>query len=71
MVQVAPGDAELAAKVMADLGFKAEIETSPEILGGLNVISAGGRVYRRNTIEDRLVKVRKHIQATVAEILFA
>ena len=71
VVQVAPSDAELAAKVMSDLGFKAEIETSPEILGGLNVISSGGRVYRRNTIEDRLIKARKHIQPTIAEILFA
>jgi hypothetical protein len=35
------------------------------------VISSGGRVYRRNTIEDRLIKARKHIQPTVAEILFA
>ena len=71
VVRVAPEDAALAAKAMDDLGFKAEIETSDDILGGLTVISSAGRVYRRNTLEDRLVKARKHIQATVAEILYA
>jgi vacuolar-type H+-ATPase subunit E/Vma4 len=71
VVQVAPDDAALAAKVMSDLGVKAEIDASADILGGLTVVSAGGRVYRRNTLDDRLVKVRKFVQADVAEILFA
>jgi V/A-type H+-transporting ATPase subunit E len=71
VVQVAPDDAALAARVMSDLGFNAEIDASAEILGGLTVISSGGRVYRRNTLDDRLVKARKHIQSTVAEILYA
>jgi vacuolar-type H+-ATPase subunit E/Vma4 len=70
-VQVAPDDAALAKKVMSDLGFKAEIDASAAILGGLTVISSGGRVYRRNTFDDRLAKVRKHVQSEVAEILFA
>jgi vacuolar-type H+-ATPase subunit E/Vma4 len=70
-VQVAPPDAALAAKVMVDLGFKAEIDASADVLGGLTVVSSGGRVYRRNTFDDRLVKVRKIVQAEVAEILFA
>jgi vacuolar-type H+-ATPase subunit E/Vma4 len=71
VVQVAPVDAALATKVMSDLGVKAEIDASASILGGLTVISAEGRVYRRNTLDDRLVKVRKFVQADVAEILFA
>jgi vacuolar-type H+-ATPase subunit E/Vma4 len=71
IVQVAPADAALAAKVMSDLGVKAEVDASLDILGGLTVISSGGRVYRRNTLDDRLVKVRKFVQADVAEILFA
>lgn len=70
-VQVAPDDAALAAKVMSDLGIKAEIDASANILGGLTLISSGGRVYRRNTFDDRLVKVRKFVASEVAEILFA
>jgi vacuolar-type H+-ATPase subunit E/Vma4 len=71
IVRVAPGDAELAAKVMSDLGFNAQIEVSKDTLGGLTLISAGGRVYRRNTFEDRLAKSRKYVQYKVAEALFA
>jgi vacuolar-type H+-ATPase subunit E/Vma4 len=70
-VQVAPDDVALATKVMSDLGLTAEIGTSADIIGGLTVISSAGRVYRRNTIGDRLEKVRKHVQSEVAEILFA
>lgn len=70
-VQVAPDDEALATKVMSDLGLKADIDASADILGGLTVISSGGRVYRRNTFDDRLAKVRKHVQSEVARILFA
>ena len=56
-VQVAPPDAALA-KTMSDLGFQADIDASADIMGGLTVISAGGRVYRRNTLEDRLAKAQ-------------
>jgi vacuolar-type H+-ATPase subunit E/Vma4 len=70
-VQVAPADVALAKKVMADLGLKGEVESSASIRGGLTVISSEGRVYRRNTFDDRLAKVRKHVQSEVAEILFA
>jgi vacuolar-type H+-ATPase subunit E/Vma4 len=70
-VHVAPDDAALAKRVMSDLGLKAEIDASADILGGLTVVSSGGRVYRRNTFDDRLAKVRKHVQSEVAEILFA
>jgi vacuolar-type H+-ATPase subunit E/Vma4 len=67
---VNPADATLAAKVMADLGFKAEVETSDDIMGGLTVVAAGGRIFRRNTLKDRLAKARKHIQSTIAETLY-
>jgi vacuolar-type H+-ATPase subunit E/Vma4 len=70
-VQVAPADAALAKKVMSDLGIKGDIDSTADILGGITVISAGGRVYRRNTLDDRLVKVRKFVASEVAEILFA
>jgi vacuolar-type H+-ATPase subunit E/Vma4 len=70
-IQVAPDDVALAKTVMADLGLKGEVDSSAKILGGLTVISSAGRVYRRNTFDDRLAKVRKHVQSEVAEILFA
>jgi vacuolar-type H+-ATPase subunit E/Vma4 len=70
-VQVAPADAALAAKVMSGLGIKAEIDSTADIIGGITVIYAGGKVYRRNTFEDRLAKVRRHVQSEVTEILFA
>jgi vacuolar-type H+-ATPase subunit E/Vma4 len=71
VVQVAPADAALAAKVLADLGLKGKVDASSDITGGLTVVSSAGRVYRRNTFDDRLAKVRKHVQSEVAEILFA
>jgi vacuolar-type H+-ATPase subunit E/Vma4 len=71
VVQVAPEDAALASKVMSDLGLNAQIDASANVLGGLTLISAGGRVYRRNTLDSRLAKVRKQVQPQVSEILFA
>lgn len=70
-VQVASEDAALAKKVMSKLGITGDIDASADILGGITVISAGGRVYRRNNLDDRLVKVRKFVASEVAEILFA
>jgi vacuolar-type H+-ATPase subunit E/Vma4 len=71
VIQVAPDDVALAKKALSDLGLKGEVEPSEGVLGGLTVISSEGRVYRRNTFDDRLAKVRKHVQSEVAEILFA
>lgn len=70
-VRVASADAALATKVMSELGLNAEIDATADVLGGLTVVSGGGRVYRRNTIDDRLAKARKFVQPEVAEILFA
>jgi vacuolar-type H+-ATPase subunit E/Vma4 len=70
-IQVSPDDAALATRALSELGLKGEVDTSADILGGLTVVSSGGRVYRRNTFDDRLAKVRKHVQSEVAEILFA
>jgi vacuolar-type H+-ATPase subunit E/Vma4 len=70
-IQVAPDDVALAKKVMSDLGLKGEVDASASILGGLTVVSSEGRVFRRNTFDDRLAKVRRHVQSEVAEILFA
>ena len=70
VVQVAPADAKLAAKVVADLGIKGTVDATLETAGGLTVVGSGGRVYRRNTFESRLDKVRATAQSEVAEILF-
>jgi vacuolar-type H+-ATPase subunit E/Vma4 len=70
VVQVAPDDAALAAKVVKDLGLDAQVDATADILGGLTVVSGGGRIYRRNTFDDRLTKVRKFVRSDIAEILF-
>ena len=69
--QVTSADAALASKVMSELGLSGEVDASADVLGGLTVVAAGGRVYRRNTLDDRLVKVRKYVASEVGEILFA
>jgi vacuolar-type H+-ATPase subunit E/Vma4 len=71
VIQVDPADAQLAADVAADLGIQAEIDTSQPVSGGLTVIAAEGRVYRRNTFEDRMAKIRQVMHTEVSEILFS
>jgi vacuolar-type H+-ATPase subunit E/Vma4 len=71
VVQVAPADAKLAAKVLAGLPVKGTVDATLDTVGGLTVIASGGRVFRRNTFESRLEKVKATAQAEVAEILFA
>lgn len=70
-VLVDPADVRLAEETLAKLGVAAEVR--PEIVsaGGVVVQTDGGRVLRRNTLEDRLDKFEAGAQADVAEILFA
>jgi vacuolar-type H+-ATPase subunit E/Vma4 len=70
VVKVDKADKELAAKTLKELGVDGSVDASIETAGGLIVLTAGGRIRRRNTLEDRLDKVRKTRQAEVAEILF-
>jgi vacuolar-type H+-ATPase subunit E/Vma4 len=70
-IQVDPADAKLAADVAATAGVDATIDTSAGVSGGVTVIAAEGRVYRRNTFEDRMAKIRKIKQAEISEILFS
>lgn len=69
VVTVAPQDAELAKKVLGDLGVQAEVKTEGGMSGGLIVSLHGGRVVRKNTFESRLLKVRTSAESAVAEIL--
>ncbi|HEX9093080.1 MAG TPA: V-type ATP synthase subunit E [Coriobacteriia bacterium] len=67
---VDPADAELAKRTLSALGVAGEVDASAKTVGGPTVVSEGGRVFRRNTLEDRMRKLRKTRQAEVAEILF-
>lgn len=69
-MHVVPGDADLAAKVVASLGAQAcVVVPTLESIGGLTITYDGGRVVRRNTFESRLAKVRGLASAKVAEVL--
>lgn len=71
-VFVGSADADLAKRMMKDLGRGATaVEVDDSISGGLVVLTAGGRVYRRNTFQDRLARLRECCQAEVAGILLA
>ncbi|MBA4371165.1 MAG: hypothetical protein C0418_06285 [Coriobacteriaceae bacterium] len=70
-VLVDPADAKLGEKVLADLAPGASVRGDISTAGGLVVVFEGGRIMRRNTLEDRLEKSRRWSQAQVAEMLFA
>jgi vacuolar-type H+-ATPase subunit E/Vma4 len=66
---VAPEDAALAEKVVADLGASCTVSPTLESIGGVIVSYDEGRIVRKNTFESRLEKVRGLAQAKVAEVL--
>jgi vacuolar-type H+-ATPase subunit E/Vma4 len=70
-VLVDPADVELATAVLREKGLSAEVRGDLSTSGGLAVSTDGGRVMHRNTLEDRLDKLRGMAQADVAEILFS
>jgi vacuolar-type H+-ATPase subunit E/Vma4 len=63
-------DEALAASVLGEIGVSYTLDTSTPTSGGLTAVYGDGRVFRRNTLEDRLDKVRLIGQSQVAEILF-
>jgi V/A-type H+-transporting ATPase subunit E len=67
---VDPADEALGRDTLAKLGQRATVKPELETAGGVVVTTHGGRVARRNTLEDRLGKVRHVAQADVARILF-
>ena len=69
-VHVAAEDVELAKQTLADLGIDAPVQGDGDMSGGLIVVTGGGRIMRRNTLDERLYKVEQMIQSDVAEILF-
>ena len=68
---VDPADEALARQTLGELGVDAEVRTEITTSGGVAVLTGNGRIMRRNTLEDRLDKVRHSIQSDVAEILFS
>jgi vacuolar-type H+-ATPase subunit E/Vma4 len=70
-VLVDPADAQLAAKVMADLGVAATVDATTSTRGGLTLLADGDTMVRRNTIEDRIEKYRAVGESAVAEALSA
>jgi vacuolar-type H+-ATPase subunit E/Vma4 len=70
-VLVDAADVDLARRTLEEFGVTAAIRPEISTSGGLVVATDGGRIMRRNTLEDRLGKIRQFIQADVAEILFS
>lgn len=70
-VRVDPADEVLVGKVLAELGVSATVSPTLSTSGGVVVATHGGRILRRNTLEDRLDKVTQLIGADVAEIMFS
>ena len=70
-VLVDPADIDLARSALSEMDVFAEVKPDISTSGGVVVVTGGGRIMRRNTIEDRLDKIQQHIQADVAEILFS
>jgi vacuolar-type H+-ATPase subunit E/Vma4 len=69
-VQVDPRDEKVARKVLDELGADYTLDTSVTAAGGLVAVEGDGRIFRRNTLDDRLEKVRHIGQSRVAEIIF-
>lgn len=69
-VMVDPKDRALAEPALKSAGVEYELKDVPTS-GGCVVVAGEGRIYRRNTFEDRLDKVRQRSQAMVSEILFS
>lgn len=71
VVRVDPADATLAIAILADGGWRGEVEADLHTIGGITVVSNGGTVIRRNTFEDRIHKARPLVQSQISETLFA
>ena len=70
-IRVAVGDVDLARGVAAGYADGAEVTGDLASAGGIVIEAAEGRIIRRNTLEDRLERVRPYIEADVAKVLLA
>src|SRR5437879_1139624 len=58
ILEVAPGDAEVAKEVVRDLGFAVEVRETPEVSGGIRLTTEDRRVTVENTVASRLGRAR-------------
>ena len=70
-IHVAPADEERAQRATAAAGVTAGVVADLDTAGGIVVESEGGRIVRRNTLEDRLERVGQMLQADIARVLFS
>lgn len=70
-VLVDPADSDLAGRMLSARGIDAPVKPELSTAGGVVVSMNGGRILRRNTLEDRFEKYIGFAQADVAEILFS
>jgi V/A-type H+-transporting ATPase subunit E len=70
-VHVAAADTGLAQSAVSAAGVDASIAGDLDAVGGLVVDLDGGRIIRRNTLEDRLDRASERVQADVARVLFS
>lgn len=71
VVRVDPADESMARETIARMKPEAQVVADLSSAGGLIVEASGGRVVRRNTLEDRLERARQYQQAEVARVLYA
>jgi vacuolar-type H+-ATPase subunit E/Vma4 len=70
-IRVTAQDTALAEKAASQAGLAAEVVGDLETAGGLVVETGGGKIIRRNTLEDRLDRARQFVRADVATVLFS
>jgi vacuolar-type H+-ATPase subunit E/Vma4 len=70
-IHVRSEDTERAQQAATQAGLTAEVVGDLDTAGGLIVETNGGKVVRRNTLEDRLDRVVQFVQADVAQVLFS
>jgi vacuolar-type H+-ATPase subunit E/Vma4 len=71
VVHVAEPDIERAKRAVEASGIAATVSGDLDTVGGLTVEAFGGRLIRRNTLEDRLERASERIQTDVARVLFS
>jgi vacuolar-type H+-ATPase subunit E/Vma4 len=71
VLQVDPADAALAAEFLKSSGLAGSVDASAKCSGGLVAVAEGGDLFRRNTLEDRLMKFRSLGQSEISEVLSA
>ena len=70
-IRVSADDTALAEKAAAVAGLAADVQGDLDTAGGLIVETGGGKIVRRNTLEDRLDRASQFVRGDVATVLFS